>query len=165
LEVSWREAGLLDLDQVRGADGSGFDLITCLGQTLPHLLEEADWLAFFRKAEAALEPGGQLVIQVVNDAGLAVGASRALPVLRPASGVLERVRTMLTEDQAQFETCFQPPAGPPYRSQVRHRRMGPERATELLLEAGLRPGPALADEAGAPFSLTSPGWLLVAAKI
>ena len=113
---------------------------------------------------AVLEPGGHLVIQVVNVAGMGVGESRALPLLRPAGGVLERRRTLLSEERARFDTCFQPPQGPAYRSQVMHRRMAPERAADLLRQAGLEPGAPLADEAGAPFTPAAPGWLLIAGR-
>lgn len=71
LPITWHLAGLLDLGRVTA--GNRFRLITCLGQTLPHLLEEPEWLDFFRQAREALDPGGLLVIQVVNDAGLAPG--------------------------------------------------------------------------------------------
>ena len=166
-QVTWHEAGLLDLAAAAGE--ARFDLITCLGQTLPHLLEEAQWLDFFRQARSLLRPGGHLAIQVVNDARRAPGDSRDLPVLDLGEGRLERRRVMVSEDLARFETCFRPsgvrPSGDePMRSEVLHRRMTPARAAALLRQAGLEPGPALADEAGGPFTEASPGWVLVAGK-
>jgi len=162
LAVTWHEAGLLDL---AGAAGEvRFDLITCLGQTLPHLLEEAEWTEFFAQARAVLKPGGHLVIQVVHDGDRPAGDSRDLPVLPTPLGRLERRRTMLSADLAQLETIFRPPQGEPHRSRVRHRRMAPDRAAALLAAAGLEPGPPWADEAGTPFTPSSPGWVLRALR-
>jgi len=162
LEVPWHEAGLLDLAQVAG--GTRYELITCLGQTLPHLLEEADWLSFFEQAREVLAPGGRQVIQAVHDGAQPPGAARDLPALRWEGGVLERRRTMVSDTLARFETVFRPLAGEPVTSQLMHRRMVPGAAAALLAQAGLEPGPIWADEAGSPFLETSPGWVLVALK-
>ncbi|MDR3670448.1 MAG: class I SAM-dependent methyltransferase [Holophaga sp.] len=162
LAVTWHEASLLDLAAAVG--GVRFRLITCLGQTLPHLLEEAQWLAFFRQAREALEPGGRLVVQAVQDGPLPVGQARDLPVARWAGGTLERRRTMVSPELACFETVFRPPSGDPVTSRIMHRRVAPERAAELLREAGLHPDPPRADEAGQPFLATSSGWVLSARR-
>jgi SAM-dependent methyltransferase len=162
LAVTWHEASLLELAKAAGS--TRYQLITCLGQTLPHLLEEADWLNFFCQARAVLAPGGRLVIQAVHDGAQLAGATRALPELRWDGGVLERRRTMVSATLARFETVFRPVAGAPVTSQLLHRRMGPEAASALLVLAGLEPGPAWADEGGQPFLATSPGWVLVAQR-
>lgn len=160
LAVTWHEASLLDLAAAAG--NARFRLVTCLGQTLPHLLEEAQWLAFFVQARQVLEPGGHLVVQAVNEGALEVGQSRDLPLVRCPSGTLERRRTVLSPDQVRFDTVFRPPAGEPVAGRTLHRRVAPERAAELLREAGLRPDRTWADEAGQPFLETSPGWVLIA---
>ena len=160
LAVTWHQASLLDLAVAVG--GARFRLITCLGQTLPHLLEEAEWLGFFAQARDTLEPGGRLVIQAVHDGPQPVGQGRDLPALRCAEGTLERRRSMVSETLACFETVFRPSGGVPVASRIMHRRMGPGQAAALLREAGLRPDPPWADEAGSPFQETSPGWVLVA---
>jgi len=162
LAVTWHEANLLDLAASVGS--ARFQLITCLGQTLPHLLEDAQWLAFFTQARDVLEPGGRLVVQAVHDAALPDGHSRELPVVSWAGGTLERRRHMISATLAGFETVFRPAGGAPVTHQARHRRMAPAAAAELLVQAGLRPGPPLADEAGHPFQETSGGWLLVAQR-
>ena len=162
VDVAWHEAGLLDLADAAGE--ARFQLITCLGQTLPHLLDEADWSAFFTQARALLAPRGHLVIQVVNDVGLAPGHVRDLPALELPAGRLERRRIMVSGTQARFETAFRTGPGEPLRSAVPHLRMTPERAAELLWAAGLAPGAALADESGKPFGPSSPGWTLIARR-
>jgi len=160
LAVTWHEAGLLDLAAV--AAGRRFRLVTCLGQTLPHLLEDAQWLAFFAQAREVLEPDGRLVIQAVHDGERPDRDRRDLPVLRWADGTLERRRVMISSTLAAFETVFRPVAGVPVASRLLHRRMLPGPAADLLRQAGLRPGPPLADEAGQPFLETSAGWVLIA---
>jgi 2-polyprenyl-3-methyl-5-hydroxy-6-metoxy-1,4-benzoquinol methylase len=162
LAVTWHEASLLDLAEAAG--GARFKLITCLGQTLPHLLEEAEWLAFFAQVREALEPGGRLVIQAVHDGARAVGESRDLPAGHCAGGTLERRRTMVSADLACFETVFRPASGEPVASRIMHRRMAPARAADLLREAGLGPAAPSADEAGKPFEASSPGWVLIARR-
>ena len=162
LAVTWFEASLLDLAAATG--GARFRLVTCLGQTLPHLLEEAQWLAFFTQAREVLEPGGQLVIQAVHDGPRPAGESRDLPVVSCAEGSLERRRTMLSPSLASFETVFRPAGGEPVASRTLHLRMAPEAAADLMREAGLRPGPPLADEARNPFRPDSPGWVLIAER-
>ena len=160
LAITWHEASLLDL--AAALAGRRCQLITCLGQTLPHLLEDDQWLAFFRQAREVLVPGGHLVIQAVHDGSLPAGASRDLPLLHGAQGTLARRRVMVSPALARFATVFQPLAGAPVRHEATHRRMAPGDASALLREAGLRPDPALADEAGTPFHEAAPGWVLVA---
>jgi len=162
VDVAWHEAGLLGLAEAAGE--ARFQLITCLGQTLPHLLEEAEWMAFFAQARALLVPRGHLVIQVVNDGGLPPGHVRELPALELPAGRLERRRIMVSDTHARFETAFQAGPGEPLRSAVTHLRMTPDRAADLLWAAGLAPGAALADESGKPFAPSSPGWTLVARR-
>jgi len=160
LAVTWHEASLLDLAAVAGP--ARFRLVTCLGQTLPHLLEQAQWLSFFRQARAVLEPGGQLVIQAIHDGPLAAGQSRELPIARCAGGSLERRRLMLSPTLASFETVFRPVAGEPVATRTLHLRMDPGAAAALLREAGLEPDPPMADEARNPFQPSSSGWVLIA---
>jgi 2-polyprenyl-3-methyl-5-hydroxy-6-metoxy-1,4-benzoquinol methylase len=160
LSITWHEASLLDM--ASAVAGRRFQLITCLGQTLPHLLGDAQWLAFFTQAREILAPGGHLVIQAVHDGPLAPGQGRELPLLRCAEGALERRRTMVSSTLACFETVFRPVTGTPVSTRTIHRRMSPGDAADLLREAGLCPDPPLADEAGKPFLETAAGWVLVA---
>jgi 2-polyprenyl-3-methyl-5-hydroxy-6-metoxy-1,4-benzoquinol methylase len=162
LDLAWHQASLLDLGRV--AEPEAYALVTCLGQTLPHLLTEAEWLDFFGQARRLLAPGGRLVIQVVNDDSAPIGSHRDLPSLAAPGGTLERRRTMLSDTLAQFETAFRPVDGEPAASTVRHLRMGPDRAAALLRQAGLAPGAPLADESGRAFEPSASSWLLVAVR-
>jgi 2-polyprenyl-3-methyl-5-hydroxy-6-metoxy-1,4-benzoquinol methylase len=162
LSIRWHEADLLDL--ARAVRGTRFRLITCLGQTLPHLLEEAQWLDFFAQVREVLEPGGHLVVQAVHDGPRPVGESRTLPGLRCSGGILERRRTMVSPVLARFETVFRPVEGAPIVSRIMHRRVPPGEAAAWMERAGLRPGPPMADEAGSAFQEASSGWVLVAER-
>jgi len=162
LDVTWHHADLLDLAGVAG--DARFQLITCLGQTLPHLLEEDQWRNFFTQAREVLQPGGYLVIQVVNDAGMAMGQTRDLPPLQTPAGALARRRTLLTPTQASFETVFTPHGAAPITHHSLHRRARPDEAADLLRQAGLDPGLPLADETRQPFQESSPGWILIASR-
>jgi len=61
----------------RGADGS-FELVLCLGNTLPHLPPEAA-ARFMAVARALLAPSGHLVLQLVNYAKPGIGPGYAFP--------------------------------------------------------------------------------------
>ena len=43
-----------------------FDGIVCFGNTLPHLLSEEDVLSFLITAGRVLNPGGRLIVQIIN---------------------------------------------------------------------------------------------------
>lgn len=55
------------------------DAITCFGNTLVHLTDEADLLAFLEWAEAHLAPGGFLAVQIVHYDRLLREGSTTLP--------------------------------------------------------------------------------------
>lgn len=54
------------LGELRGAVAGEFDVLTCLGNTLPHLLDEAALAGALDDARAVLRPGGALVVQQLN---------------------------------------------------------------------------------------------------
>jgi len=159
LEVDWHQS---DLRGLASATEGVFRTIFCLGQTLPHLLEDAEWLDFFAQARERLEPDGTLVIQATHDGLAATGSRRELPLLKTEAITLERRRTMVSDRLARFETKLTLPGQAPVCSEVFHRRIHPDLASQWLRQCGLEPDAALADETGKPFEETSPGWILVA---
>ena len=54
------------LGELRAAVEGQFDVLTCLGNTLPHLPDEAALAAALADAQDVLRPGGALVIQQLN---------------------------------------------------------------------------------------------------
>ncbi len=62
--AEFKQAGMLDLSAQLKAGSAA--LMLCLGNTLPHLKDETELVAFFKKAAEALEPGGRLIVQTLN---------------------------------------------------------------------------------------------------
>jgi glycine/sarcosine N-methyltransferase len=60
-------AGLADMSQSEPAhQGERFDAVLCLGNSLPHLLTQADLVAALRGIAGVLRPGGLFVTQNLN---------------------------------------------------------------------------------------------------
>jgi SAM-dependent methyltransferase len=58
-----------------------FSLVTCLGNTIPHLTSREDIAVFFSSAFACLEPGGSFIFQIVNYDRVLDFAVRNLPLI------------------------------------------------------------------------------------
>lgn len=56
----------LDFLQTKDKFKDEFDLVICLGNTLPHLLNERDLLLALRNFHNALKKGGLLIVQILN---------------------------------------------------------------------------------------------------
>ena len=80
-------ANILDIGGLF-AKGS-FDLILCLGNTLPHLLG-AGAASFLAQARELLKPGGALVLQTLNFALPGVGPGYAFPPIEAGGAALRR---------------------------------------------------------------------------
>ena len=73
-------------------DDRAFGLALCLGNMLPHVLDDAELAAFVRGVRAMLLPGGRLVIQILNYAKLLREDVGVLPVnVRPGESEGERI--------------------------------------------------------------------------
>lgn len=64
LTVPFAAAGLAELAEIPGL--GMFDVVLCLGNSLPHLLSQAELIAALRAVAAVLEPGGLFVTQNLN---------------------------------------------------------------------------------------------------
>lgn len=157
LGIAWHQADLRELEAVTSGR---FQAILCLGQTLPHLLEDQDWQAFFAQCAVRLEVGGSLFIQATWDGEGQVGASRELPLLQAGESRLERRRTLISERLARFETRLFLPGQEPVTCEVLHRRIHPDLAAEWMRACGLEPEVPWADESAKPFEASSPSWIL-----
>lgn len=146
---------------LRGIDGvfagRSFDLVVCLGQTFPHLLKDADVLAFLSGARSRLAPGGRLLIQVVSDEN--VPMERRLPTLEIEGLRLDRRRVLASADRAHLELRVSSSAG--FASwTVEHRRWTPGSLSEAASDAGLRTMQTWIDESGAAWNGAGAGWIL-----
>ncbi len=57
---------VLDFSQIKEKYRDEFDLVLCLGNTLPHFLNEKDLLVALRNFYNALKLGGVLIVQILN---------------------------------------------------------------------------------------------------
>ena len=160
LELVWHQLNLLEMERVGGV--GQFALITCMGQTLPHLLEEREWQECFRQMKTLLATGGHLILQVMNDGGAPQAEPRELPLIQAPGGILRRWRSLLSPELACLETQFTPTGGMPVQSRVLHRRMEPGRTSLLLAQAGLHTRAIWGNEGGVPFTQDSGSWILLA---
>jgi SAM-dependent methyltransferase len=64
VKVNFVVADLADIDDT--AQGQRYDAVLCLGNSLPHLLTQADLVAALRGMAAVLRPGGVFITQNLN---------------------------------------------------------------------------------------------------
>lgn len=81
-------AGMLDLERLYPT--GTWDAVTCLGNTLPHLRDEAEAEEFLRQARSVLVPGGFLVLQFLNYRRILAERPERLPRLEAGAWVFER---------------------------------------------------------------------------
>ncbi len=131
-------------------DQRPFGMGVCIGNVLPHLLEDEDLRAFVRSMAAVLAPGGLLLIQLLNYAFIRAAGVRHLPVnVRPGDGECEIVFLRLVkpiDDKRMlfFPTTLEldpdPDAEVPVRlersKRLEVRMWSVEEITAVLAEAG-----------------------------
>jgi len=66
LEIPFAVTDLANLQPVNVQHANGFDAVLCLGNSLPHLLTQADLVAALHGMAGVLRPGGALVLQNLN---------------------------------------------------------------------------------------------------
>ncbi len=64
LEIPFKQAGFGELSEAFGTDS--FDRLICLGNSLPHVLDEAHMLTTLADFKAVLRPGGKIILQNRN---------------------------------------------------------------------------------------------------
>lgn len=87
LDVRWVQAPMQDL---AGRVDGGRDAVLCMGNSLPHLLDDADLDAAMNSFAAILTPGGVLVLHVLNYARIIGEKERIVGVTR--DGAVEHIR-------------------------------------------------------------------------
>ena len=82
-------------------------LITCMGDTLPHLQHWEEVHHFFKSCKAALKPGGTLVISFRDYSQALEGAARFIPVKaddqRILSCILDYAPTLVSVSDLLYE--------------------------------------------------------------
>lgn len=87
--------------------GERFSLITCLGNTLPHLTGKGQLGAFFRTVRESLEDGGVFIFQIINYDRILDGHIRGLPVIeRPGLIFTRSYPEQRTDGLLDFDTIL-----------------------------------------------------------
>jgi len=86
-------------------------LVVSLGNTLPHLLTDADLDAFLVRSRNALSPDGQLLVQVLDYDRLEALGVPPLPVREVMGVTFERRYTVLPSGLWRFHTALTGPEG------------------------------------------------------
>ncbi len=99
---------LLDLSAALG-DEPAFGLAICLGNVLPHLMEDDALDRFLRDVHHALLPGGALLIQILNYEGILATGKRHLPLnIRAGEGENEIIFLRLMKEAGDGRLLFFP---------------------------------------------------------
>ena len=98
--VDFRVAGFGELARTFA---SRFDVTTCLGNSLPHLLDDASLSDALRDFAEVTEPGGALVIQTRNYDQLMKERTRFMPVSSRVNGQEETLFLRISDFRGQGE--------------------------------------------------------------
>jgi len=168
------QAGLTDLERCLEPGQGG---AICVGNTLPHLCEASEVLAFFSGLVSHLLPGAPFLLQLLNYDRILDRAERTFPVvLRPGetegeSTVFLRLMTHLGDGRLTFTPAqlrYRPGSASPLELIAAHdvALRGWRRAEieTLLREAGFLVSEVLGSMTGEAWSTTSTDLVVVARR-
>ncbi len=148
----------------------------CVGNTLPHLVEEAQLRAFFGGLAACLEPGSPFLLQLLNYDRILDRGERTFPVvLRPGEGEGETVFLRLMTHHGGGRLTFTPaslrycpgtdtPLSLVAAQDVSLRGWRRSEVEPLLREASFELRETLGTMTGEPWSPTSSDLVVVARR-
>lgn len=150
-KVELLEESIADLDTVFPEDE--FSLITCLGNTLPHLTEPAVLAAFFDSVKTHLESRGRFVFQTINYDRILAEGLRGLPTIERGEVTFERYYSLPNEKGLiEFSTVLTDPENSrEIRNTVSLRPLSKKAMDDALAHAGLRSCAFYADFTGSPW--------------
>ncbi len=142
--------------------GRGFDLVLCLGNTLPHLVgadrgaesvDDPEAASFLGQARELLSPRGALVLQTLNFSLAGVGPGFEFPELAVGDAVMKRsYRDPPPERPGTLRFVVElSRRGESQRAETFLVPLGPRRVASLLREAGLPDQARFAGWDGRPF--------------
>ena len=163
LRVQWVHAPMQEL---AAQLDEKYDAVLCMGNSLPHLLDDADLDAAIASFDALLEPGGVLALHILNYARIValkeriVGVTRhgAVEFVRFYDFLPDRVRFNILEIEWEDHAC---------QNQLSSTELRPyvaEDLTAVLQRHGLADIECFGDLAFAPFSVEQSDSLLVVAR-
>lgn len=100
---------------------ASFDALLCLGNTLPHLIKPGQLHRFMEQSSAALAPGGDLLIQILNYDHILDDQVRALPLIETERLVFRRYYDWSgpgDPSEIRFRTRLEIKGGPAYDNDI-----------------------------------------------
>jgi len=115
-----------------------FSLVTCLGNTLPHLIGKGQMERFFASVYRCLEDGGIFIFQTINYDRILDGHIRGLPVIERPGLIFSRIYPEQRPDGLlDFETILRDTGkNVEIKNSVALNPVRKDRMEELLQEAG-----------------------------
>lgn len=148
------EASMTELPDL--VSGRRFDLVSCLGNTLPHLTDPGRLAAVFRAVRELLVPGGAFVFQIINFDRVMEAGVRALPTLRDSTFSFER-RYSPPDDTGliSFQTVLRDAGGLELRNALPLRPLRQAELQAWLKQAGFGRVSFYGDFGGGTWTLAS----------
>jgi SAM-dependent methyltransferase len=139
IQVNFKTAGLGEMSAVFGTDQ--FDLLLCLGNSLPHLTTEQDLIKSLQDFAAVLRPGGMLFIQNRNFDAVMQRQERWMePQIFQAEGeewIFQRFYDFLTNGLIRFNiVTLIHKLNSDWKSSVNSTILRPQLSTELVYHLG-----------------------------
>ena len=149
--ISYRIANMLDIDKL--FDHSRFDGVICFGNTLVHLDNTDQVLAFFRSVFTVLKPGGKFFLQILNYDHIFGEKVESLPLIENDQFLFERrYRFTSGSRKIRFITRLTiKSSGESIENETEVFGRGSYDLTRLLQEAGFGTVSLYADFAKHPF--------------
>jgi 2-polyprenyl-3-methyl-5-hydroxy-6-metoxy-1,4-benzoquinol methylase len=151
LTLDWLAA---PMEAVAGRLPPGYDLVLCLGNSLPHLLTDEQLERFAAGAAALLAPGGRLVVQWLNYDRVCAQQQRIVAITRAGEQEFVRFYDFLPDGQLRFNVLRVDWAGGRAThalESVLLRPWRPAQVATVLARHGLVAAPLAANPQGAPF--------------
>jgi glycine/sarcosine N-methyltransferase len=171
LEVRFEAAGFGELAQTFGR--KSFEAVLCLGNSLPHVLDEAGLAAALRDFAAVLRPGGLLLLQNRNFDQVLEQKARWMEPQAAQAGQTEwlfvRFYDFLADGTIDFNIIrLRQEAGGAWQQQVTRTRLRPLTQAELgewLTRAGFEQVEWYGGLDGSGFEIAKSGNLVVVATV
>lgn len=152
--------GMLDLDRL--FERGKFALVLCLGNTLPHLDGPPELERFLLQSRRILEPGGRMVIQLLNYRRILEKRPESLPDIRIGSVDFKRAYRYRKDGLIDFQTSLKDGVT---RSDVTTLfPFLPGEVRGALTGAGFALGDSLGSWSGSPFDERNDAFIILDAR-
>jgi glycine/sarcosine N-methyltransferase len=162
-EVRWVQTPLQQLDR---HFSEAFDALFCLGNSIPHLLEDSDLQAAFRGFAKLVAPGGLLLLQLINYHRVLEQQERIVAIQRSPGAESVRFYDFLG-DRLRFNVLIIEGEGERPQHWLHSTILRPYRSEELLqalAECGFSRTEVFGDMRRSPFAPEQSPNLVIAAQ-